>query len=93
MKYYDFALAPNPRRVNLFLREKGIELGDLGRERLGAPLAGAHLGLDLADDRLHFGLHRGGRRGGGDGILGGRAGESNEAAHEGGEERTEFHGD
>lgn len=26
MKYYDFALAPNPRRVNLFLREKGIEL-------------------------------------------------------------------
>ncbi|MGE0485342.1 MAG: glutathione S-transferase family protein [Gammaproteobacteria bacterium] len=26
MRYYDFALAPNPRRVNVFLREKGLEL-------------------------------------------------------------------
>lgn len=26
MKYYDFPLAPNPRRVNLFVREKGLAL-------------------------------------------------------------------
>ena len=26
MKLYDFALAPNPRRVRIFLAEKGVEL-------------------------------------------------------------------
>ena len=26
MKLYDFALAPNPRRVRMFLAEKGIEV-------------------------------------------------------------------
>ena len=26
MKYYDFALAPNPRRVNVFMREKGLAI-------------------------------------------------------------------
>jgi glutathione S-transferase len=26
MKLYDFALAPNPKRVRMFLAEKGIEL-------------------------------------------------------------------
>ena len=26
MKYYDFGLAPNPRRVNVFINEKGLEI-------------------------------------------------------------------
>ena len=26
MKLYDFALAPNPRRVRMFLAEKGVEV-------------------------------------------------------------------
>jgi len=26
MKYYDFGLAPNPRRVNFFINEKGLEI-------------------------------------------------------------------
>ncbi len=26
MKYYDFGLAPNPRRVNLFINEKGLKI-------------------------------------------------------------------
>jgi len=26
MKLYDFAKAPNPRRVNIYLAEKGIEI-------------------------------------------------------------------
>ena len=26
MKLYDYAIAPNPRRVNIFLAEKGIEV-------------------------------------------------------------------
>lgn len=40
MKYYDFALAPNPRRVNLFLNEKGLVL-DTEQVNLRA---GEHMG-------------------------------------------------
>ena len=42
MKLYDFSLAPNPRRVRMFLAEKGIEIPSVQintreREQFGAP--------------------------------------------------------
>ena len=48
MKLYDSAMAPNPRRVRIFLAEKGIEVpteqGDIGKaENRQAPFPSAKL--------------------------------------------------
>ena len=47
MKYYDFALAPNPRRVRMFLNEKGLEVDTVEVNlRAGEQFAAAFLEIN-----------------------------------------------
>ena len=49
MKLYDFTLAPNPRRVRMFLAEKGIDVPmEQINTREGAQFSDAFLAVNLA---------------------------------------------
>ena len=39
MKLYDFKMAPNPRRVRMFLAEKGLSYADVGIEVINVDIA------------------------------------------------------
>ena len=39
MKLYDFKMAPNPRRVRMFLAEKGISCAEAGIEVVNIDIA------------------------------------------------------
>ena len=47
MKYDDFGLAPNPRRVNLFINKKGLKIATVEiKPRAGEPFAEAFLKIN-----------------------------------------------